>query len=300
MALMVLSVVLGLAAGCARGGRLTRLADVRFRWWGVLVAGVTVQLLGHAAAVAVGTVALVVFAVRNLSVTGMGVVAIGLGLNAAVMALNGGMPVRLSALVAVGIADPGEAHDADLGPRRHVERDGDVLPELGDIVPVTPLGLVVSFGDLIVAAGLADAVFHLTRRRREGSATALIDPELLDDGNLEAARAGAAISDDAWRAAAAGIRLPQAPPVEPVRRPPTMATPMTATPPAGGGDTVADGPATPPWGVIKLAAQRLHQRPAKPKHPAERPKVAMDSDEPWDAATLAALVADVAKYRAAS
>ena len=52
----------------------------------------------------------------------------------------------------------------------HVQRSSDKLLILGDVVPISPLGEVVSFGDLIGGVGLVDVIVHLMRpakRRRE-------------------------------------------------------------------------------------------------------------------------------------
>lgn len=95
---------------------------------------------------------------RNLRVPGLGLVLLGIALNALVVALNRGMPVSLDAAVRAGA--PVDARTLALDPR-HVELgDGTLLPLLGDVVPV-PLPLlpeVVSVGDLLVALGLAVAV----------------------------------------------------------------------------------------------------------------------------------------------
>lgn len=106
------------------------------------------------------------FALLNLHLVGMGVLAIGLGLNAAVVLVNGAMPVRASAVVAAGIARPGELVLVDLGAGRRYEAVADWLPVLGDVIPVGPLGAVMSFGDLIVLAGIGAVACDLVRYAR--------------------------------------------------------------------------------------------------------------------------------------
>jgi hypothetical protein len=103
------------------------------------------------------------FAVSNLSVTGMWMIALGLTLNAFVVGLNHGIPVGRKALTHAG-RDPG-VYSAE----HHVQRSSDKLLILGDVVPISPIGEIVSFGDLILAVGLIDVLVHLMRpaRRRQ-------------------------------------------------------------------------------------------------------------------------------------
>lgn len=116
---------------------------------------------GHTAVVlGVGALALLVaFAISNLHLTGMGVMTVGLCANLLVMMMNGGMPVSARALRAAGIAT-----DGDLAGARHVEGSNDDLTVLGDIIPLN--GLVVSYGDLIIAVATADVIAHVARRQR--------------------------------------------------------------------------------------------------------------------------------------
>jgi hypothetical protein len=151
-------------------------AGLALRWWGLLPAGVVLAVLAERldGAVAVVTViaglgALVGFTSRNLHMAGMGVLTVGLGLNLVAIVVNLGMPVRPDSLVAAGVVDAAEDIDDiddSLSGYRHVERPGERLPVLGDVIPV-PFGTtVVSFGDIIIAVGVADVVAHLVRRRR--------------------------------------------------------------------------------------------------------------------------------------
>lgn len=169
MRFTLLAVAVGLGAGVVAGGRLRHLSRRTFRAWPLLVAGVGLQVIvrlsgDHAAGTGVLIVSvglLLAFAVANLSTVGMWLVAAGLGLNLAVIALNGGMPVRPSALVGAGLAEPGRAGAVALSGRHHLERPSDRLTGLGDVIPLAPLREVISFGDLFMAVGSADVVFHL-------------------------------------------------------------------------------------------------------------------------------------------
>jgi Family of unknown function (DUF5317) len=149
-------------------------AGMRVRWWGLVPAGVGLaglagRLDGALAVVIViaGLGALVAFTSRNLQMAGMGVLTIGLVLNLVAVLVNAGMPVRPASLVSAGVVDSaGDVDDSALTGYRHVEHPGERLPALGDVIPV-PFGTtVVSFGDIVIAFGVADVVAHLVRRRR--------------------------------------------------------------------------------------------------------------------------------------
>ena len=175
MGATAIALTLGIAAGLLAGGRPSDAASATFRLWPALVAGIVLQavpeLLGVAGAaalvpVACSYLALATFAAANLRIVGMPIVLVGLLLNAAAIIPNGGMPVRSDALVDAGIVAPEEVPLVDLGSKRHLERDDDVLVGLGDVIPVPALREVLSVGDLVVAAGLAAIAFRLLRPRR--------------------------------------------------------------------------------------------------------------------------------------
>lgn len=171
-----IALALGLLAGLLAGGRPSHAAGHPLRWWPALAAGAAVQWVPELlavpedaafAAVVASYAALAAFAVANITMVGMPVVLVGLALNTAVIVANGGMPVRAEAVAAAGIADTREEVAAlDYGSKRHLERDDDRLTILGDVIPVPPLREVLSFGDLILAAGVADVVFRLLRPLR--------------------------------------------------------------------------------------------------------------------------------------
>jgi len=173
-----IAVALGVLAGLAAGGRPGDAAGATLRLWPALVVGAAAQWVPEVldvperaafAAVAVSYLALAAFAVANVRLVGMPVVLVGLALNIVVILPNGGMPVGAEAIGRVGLVGPDEVAAVDFGSKRHLERDDDVLTVLGDIVPVAPLREVISFGDLVLAAGVMDVVFRLlrpTRRRR--------------------------------------------------------------------------------------------------------------------------------------
>jgi hypothetical protein len=182
MSILLFSLVVGIVAGIAAGGR-PRFASLRpIRWVVVLLGGVALQLVGVAAGVneTIGLgcllasyALLVVFALVNIRMVGMPIVLVGLLLNAAVIGANQGMPVRADAIATVDDSrTPAEILALDFDAKRHIEEPDDRLAILGDVVPIEPLRQVVSFGDLILAFGLLNVVFRLLRphalpRRRE-------------------------------------------------------------------------------------------------------------------------------------
>lgn len=167
MILAVIALVAGGAAGLLLGGRPRHLAHARLRGIGLLAAGALAEVAGSywtagpvaTAVLVVGYCLLAGFALANVSVAGMVLVAAGLTANALVVGINGGMPVR-------GV-DPSAA----LGARHHGERPSDRLTALGDVVTIRPLHQIVSAGDIVLAAGVAVSVVTLLgptapRRRR--------------------------------------------------------------------------------------------------------------------------------------
>lgn len=173
--LLVLAVVLGCAAARLRhplGARATR---HRFTWLPALAAGAALNvaafvLEGMLATLAMGAslVVLLGFVAINAHLTGIVVIGVGLLLNLVAVVANDGMPVRASALVAAGVVEEADLATVDISGARHLERPRDLLPILGDVIPL-PLPVapeVLSFGDLIIVFGAGDAVRDLARRRR--------------------------------------------------------------------------------------------------------------------------------------
>ena len=106
------------------------------------------------------------FAIANLHLTGMGVVAIGLCANIVPIVLNQGMPVRPSALVHANVVEEWRLTNVDLSGGRHLEQPSDRMVGLSDIIPVPAAQQVVSFGDLIIFVATIDVIVHLMRRQR--------------------------------------------------------------------------------------------------------------------------------------
>lgn len=198
MSFTALALVLGIVLGIAAGGRVANVMRRRLELVWLLAISVAIQVAAETveasdeiglAMVLVSYVGLSAFAIANIRFVGMPVVLVGLLCNLLVITANGGMPVRGDAIVAARAATTDELAALDFGAKRHLEDRDDVLVVLGDIVPVRPTREVLSFGDLILAVGVADVLFRLLkpaepRARRERRVRAprrpLPTPRLVD------------------------------------------------------------------------------------------------------------------------
>ncbi len=86
----------------------------------------------------------------------MGVITVGIAMNAFVIALNQGMPYRHP-----------EGTKVETTVKHRPEKPNDILPVLGDsIVLGEPVDASISFGDLVIAVGLVDLTYRAGRRPR--------------------------------------------------------------------------------------------------------------------------------------
>jgi Family of unknown function (DUF5317) len=164
--LAVVALLGGLLAGLLSGGRLDGLGRLELRRPGLLAAALVVQLAGalvggpfYVAGLALSALLAAAFLAGNRGVRGTGLIALGLLANALVVGLNGAMPVSLSASGRAGVSTQDLVTGAD--PRHEAADRSTRLRPLGDVIPVLlpwhPE--VVSPGDVLVAAGLAQVVF---------------------------------------------------------------------------------------------------------------------------------------------
>jgi hypothetical protein len=159
------AIPIGIALGFVIGGRLDRLADLRFEWGWLAIAGLAVQIVlfsgfvdaglerGVGAAIYVGSTGAVLVAVwRNLSVAGLPLVAAGAISNlAAIVANEGIMPTTAEALAAAGM-------DTEAGFSNSAVVANPALAPLTDIFatpPWLPLANVFSIGDVLIGLGIA-------------------------------------------------------------------------------------------------------------------------------------------------
>lgn len=179
MRFTLLAVAAGASAGLLARGRARRTKAPPLRMWVLLVGGLALQVASASLdddrvvpVLVAGYVLLLAFAAVNLRTVGMWMVGTGIALNTAAIAVNDGMPVRPRALVAAGLAEPGRVDELRLGAKHHLERPSEPAPVLGDIIPLRPLGEVVSFGDVIMAVGTANVVARLLAPPRRPGAHA--------------------------------------------------------------------------------------------------------------------------------
>jgi hypothetical protein len=173
---VLLVAVAALLAGKLTGGRLHHVAEagIRVPWLagaGLLMQVASVYVTSADPIMLASFVALTVFAALNLHRSGFAVLGLGVLLNFAVVAVNGGMPISPEALVQAGdAAQIPELERGVGGAKWHLAGPEDVLLPLSDVVVIPPpIGEVVSVGDLLVDAGMAWFLFAATRpgRRRE-------------------------------------------------------------------------------------------------------------------------------------
>lgn len=166
MLIVGIGAVAGLALGRAGGGRLRALAGLRFRAPLLLCAAVLIQAgMGLVAPgrrwLAIGVAYAVVGAWLLLNAAhqrgglraALVILAVGWMLNAAPVALNGGMPVSGQGLQAVGAPLTTAVSEGHL--YKHVPAGPDtLLAVLGDVIPVRAVASVVSVGDVVMVVGL--------------------------------------------------------------------------------------------------------------------------------------------------
>lgn len=191
MLLTLLVALVGL--GCAWLRRDSgRSGSIELLWWPLLIVALICRLV---AAVADGNLAVFAevsmltailwFCLRNVTITGLSIVALGVTANLVVAAINEGTPVRPSAAVSAGLLDEGQLTTSDFGGSRHLETAEDRLSFLGDNIPIGLTNQVLSFGDLILLAGVGNVIFSagatmFTRRRDEASEASrpqVLEPE---------------------------------------------------------------------------------------------------------------------------
>jgi hypothetical protein len=185
--LLPLLIILGSAAvGLLAGGRLSALEHVHLRWWALAPIGLAMQLsplprAETSSARTLSTIVLVAsfpvllaFVARNYHIPAFLLVFIGLSLNFAVIAANGGMPVSASAIRDAGGTSDLSKLTSEGDAKHHAMTDEDVLTPLGDVIAIgSPLREVLSPGDVLVYAGLAWFVIAAMRAPIPATASAV-------------------------------------------------------------------------------------------------------------------------------
>ncbi len=166
MVLSAIPVLAGLLVGRLTGGRISELAVPRLRatWLlGLAAAGQVAQSASGLPLIAAVFVLVLGWFVINLvrSATalriGLIIALAGLIANGTAIGLNQRMPYAPEAAEIVGL-DPGVVTT------KNEPMDSSVMMGwLGDTMPVTPLGAVISIGDILLALGVAAIVAALMR-----------------------------------------------------------------------------------------------------------------------------------------
>jgi Family of unknown function (DUF5317) len=170
--LLLYAIGIGLLVGRAAGGRISALADIHVRWWGLAVGGLVFQVLlfgplaarvgdaGPALYVASSSVVFIAM-LRNLDLPGFPLLAVGAALNMLVVVANGGsmpsLPHAWELLNGLPVVPTTDFSNSTLiGP-------GTTLPFLADVFVLprpVPLANVFSIGDVLIGIGAAWCVIR--------------------------------------------------------------------------------------------------------------------------------------------
>lgn len=190
MGLVLLVAIGAVVAALLTGGSWQGFSNLHVRRPWLVLAAIVVQALGaelaghlsrdwYVAGLAASAATALVFCLSNLRLAGLSLITLGLTLNAIVVGLNASMPVSIfsasRADVSIGTISVGE------DPRHSIAGIGTTWRSLGDTIPV-PLPLtpeVVSPGDVLVAAGIAELLFVTMRRKRESRPEAAPRPSVV-------------------------------------------------------------------------------------------------------------------------
>jgi hypothetical protein len=169
--LFLLAALASIGLAWVRGAPPARLAAVRLRWLALPLAAFAIRWLAFAGFGDVTTpyalwlqlassAPLLGFLLANLRFRGLALVAVGHLLNVLVITANGGfMPVDAAAVARTGFPQIAERLVTDGHYRRAVPLTGTTrLPWLADVIelppPVPPVNRLISFGDIVIAAGV--------------------------------------------------------------------------------------------------------------------------------------------------
>ena len=170
--------VIGVAfvVGLLAGGTLRNFERLHVHWWALVFIGLALQVVAvpryasvPAWAIGAGLLIasyalLLVFLTVNRWIPGAAIMALGLLMNLAVVAVNGGMPVSARAVEDAG--GTAASLSTDAGAKHHLMTDRDLLAPLGDVIPIPPPARVVlSIGDVLLYAGMAWFVLQVMRGR---------------------------------------------------------------------------------------------------------------------------------------
>jgi hypothetical protein len=140
-------------------------------------------------------VLILAFCFVNIGIRGIGVITIGVAMNALVIGLNQGMPTSDQTITTASGREVKKPIEPDV--KHRAERSSDLLPFLSDIIwlPAPFSDETLSFGDLIIAVGICEFAYFASRRRytRGAGRTA----EASTDGEPEDVSVGDELDADA-------------------------------------------------------------------------------------------------------
>ena len=179
------AIPIGILAGYLRGGRLGNLADLRFAWAPLAIAGLVAQIVlfaepigavvGAAGPPLYVATSLLVLAVvlRNRRLPGLPIVAAGAISNLVAILANGGyMPADPGALAFAGL-------DPTTGYSNSIVTNRPVLGPLTDIFALPqwmPLANVFSIGDVLIGLGIVVAIAAGMGRSVKEGPSAVAEP----------------------------------------------------------------------------------------------------------------------------
>lgn len=175
---MLYAIPIALVIGLLLGGRLAGLAELRFRWGWLILAGLAAQVILFSEAVTtrigeagvpfyVASTAIVLAALAaNWRITGVPLIVAGAACNLAAIVANGGyMPASPAALAAIGRTLGNEYSNSTVVPEP-------ALAPLTDVFAMPtwlPWHNVFSVGDVLISLGVAVVIVAAMRRARGGA-----------------------------------------------------------------------------------------------------------------------------------
>jgi len=154
---MLLVLVISIAVGWVRGGRLRNLIDMRVRLWWLLPLGFIALAASSlipsdrsdlaVILVLASYLPLLLFVGLNRDMTGIWIAGMGILMNFTVIALNNGMPVLTEAVIIAG-----GASEFVFNARYVLLTEDTVIPFFADVIPLP--GAVLSLGDVFLAIGI--------------------------------------------------------------------------------------------------------------------------------------------------
>lgn len=172
------AIPLGIGLGYMLGGRLDRLPGLRLRWVPLILIGLAVQVaifseqvgraVGDAGPVIYIGSAVVVFAavLRNVTIPGVALIAVGAGCNLAAIVANAGwMPADPAALDSIGGLGSGYTNS--------IRSAAPALRPLTDLFALPswlPFANVFSVGDVLIGIGVAATIALAMRAQATGEA----------------------------------------------------------------------------------------------------------------------------------